>query len=91
MQQTVPILLTSLSCSYLPIDCSYLANCSDQAHDGAANMSGCINDVTQRILNDVTQRILNERPKAHYIHCAAHSLILCLQDCGIKCKFVRYF
>ena len=83
MQQTVPILLTSLSCSYLPIDCSYLANCSDQAHDGAANMPGCI--------NDITQRILNERPKAHYIHCAAHSLILCLQDCGIKCKSVRDF
>ena len=61
MQQTVPILLTSLSCSYLPIDCSYLANCSDQAHDGAANLSGC--------MNDIAQRILNEWPKAHYMHC----------------------
>ena len=59
----------------------YLANCRGQAYDGAANMSGCI--------NGVAQRILNEQPKAHYMHCAAHSLNLCLQDCGTKCKSVR--
>ena len=43
--------------------------------DGAANMSGCI--------NGVAVRIVNEQPKAHYMHCAAHSLNF------TKCKSVR--
>ena len=59
----------------------YLANCRGQAYDGAANMSGC--------LNGVAARILNAQPKAHYMHCAAHSLNLCLQDCSAQCKSVR--
>ena len=58
----------------------YLAYCCGQAYDGAANMSGCI--------NGVARRILNEQSKAQYMHFAAHSLILCLQDCGTKCKSV---
>ena len=61
VEQTDSANLTDKLKLYLPIDCSYLANCSDQAHDGAANLSGC--------MNDIAQRILNEQPKVHYMHC----------------------
>ena len=40
-------------------------------------------------LNGVAARIQREQPKAHYIHCVAHSLNLCLQDCGQNCKTVQ--
>ena len=58
-----------------------LSKCCGQAYDGASNMSGH--------LNGVAARIQREQPKAHYIHCVAHSLNLCLQDCGQNCKTVR--
>jgi len=45
-------------------------NCCGQAYDGASNMAGR--------LNGVAARILKEAPKAHNVHCLAHSLNLCL-------------
>ena len=54
-----------------------ISKCYGQAYDGASNMSGH--------LNGVAARIQKEHPKAHYIHCVAHSLNLCLQDCGQNC------
>ena len=81
VEQTDSVPLTDKLKLLLSANGFYLANCRGQAYDGAANMSGCI--------NGVAQRILNEQPKAHYMHCATHSLNLCLQDCGAKCKSVR--
>ena len=81
VEQTDSATLTDKLKLLLSANGFYLANCCGQAYDGAANMSGCI--------NGIAQRILNEQPKAHYMHCAAHSLNLCLQDCGTKCKSVR--
>ena len=58
-----------------------ISKCHGQAYDGASNMSGH--------LNGVAARIQKEQPKAHYVHCVAHSLNLCLQDCGHKCTTIR--
>lgn len=58
-----------------------LTQCRGQAYDGASNMSGRI--------SGVASRILKEEPKAHYVHCVAHSLNLCLQECGQKCVCIR--
>lgn len=58
-----------------------LANCRGQAYDGASNMAGH--------LNGVAARILKEAPKAHYVHCLAHSLNLCLQDCTSSCPIIK--
>jgi len=54
---------------------SFLDKCRGQAYDGASNMAGH--------LNGVAARILKVTPKAYYVHCLAHSLNLCLQDCAI--------
>ena len=40
-------------------------------------------------LNGVAAKIQGEQPKAQYIHCVAHSLNLCLQDCRQNYKTVR--
>ena len=58
-----------------------ISKCYGQTYDGASNMSGH--------LNGVAARIQKEQPKAHYVHCVAHSLNLCLQDCGQNCITVR--
>ena len=58
-----------------------ISKCYGQAYDGASNMSGH--------LNGVAARIQKEQPQAHYIHCVAHSLNLCLQDCGQNCRAIR--
>ena len=58
-----------------------LSKCRGQAYDGASNMSGHV--------SGVASRILKEEPKAHYVHCVAHSLNLCLQECGQKCACIR--
>ena len=58
-----------------------LAQCRGQAYDGASNMAGH--------LSGVSTRITNEEPKALYVHCLAHSLNLCLQDCSKSCHCVR--
>ena len=58
-----------------------LDNCRGQAYDGASNMAGH--------LNGVAARILKEAPKAHYVHCLAHSLNLCLQDCTSSCPIIK--
>ena len=58
-----------------------ISKCYGQAYDGASNMSGH--------LNGVAPRIQKEQPQAHYIHCVAHSLNLCLQDCGQNCRAIR--
>ena len=81
VEQTDSATLTDKLKLLLSTNGFYLRNCRGQAYDGAANMSGCI--------NGVAMRILNEQPKAHYMHCAAHSLNLCLQDCSTQCKSVR--
>ena len=58
-----------------------LSKCRGQAYDGASNMSGHLNG-----LATCTQ---GEVPQAHYVHCLAHSLNLCLQDCGCNCQTIR--
>ena len=62
--------------------CSVPVNqCRGQAYDGASNMAGH--------LNGVAARLKKEEPKAHYVHCLAHSLNLCLQECGGKCSPIK--
>ena len=58
-----------------------LDKCRGQAYDGASNMAGH--------LNGVAARILKEAPKAHYVHCLAHNLNLCLQDCTSACPVIK--
>ena len=58
-----------------------LNQCRGQAFDGASNMAGH--------LNGVAVRIIKESPKAHYVHCLAHSLNLCLQDCARACQTIK--
>ena len=58
-----------------------ISNCCGQAYDGASNMSGWLNGVAARI-----QAI---EKKAHYVHCTAHCMNLCLQDCGRNCAIIR--
>lgn len=58
-----------------------LSNCRGQAYDGAANMAGHLNGVQAKILHD--------EPRAHYVHCAAHSLNLCLQECSKQSRPIR--
>ena len=58
-----------------------LDKCRGQAYDGPSNMAGH--------LNGVAARILKEAPKAHYVHCLAHSLNLCLQDCTSACPVIK--
>ena len=58
-----------------------LSKCRGQAYDGASNMSGYLNGLATHIQGEV--------PQAHYVHCLAHSLNLCLQDCGCNCRTIR--
>ena len=58
-----------------------LQQCRGQAYDGASNMAGH--------LSGVAVRLQREEPRAHYVHCLAHSLNLCLQECSCKCSAVR--
>ena len=58
-----------------------LSQCRGQAYDGASNMAGH--------LCGVSTRITNEEPKAMYVHCLAHSLNRCVQDCSKNCHCVR--
>ena len=58
-----------------------ISKCCGQAYDGASDMSGHLSGVAARIQKD--------QPQAFYVHCVAHSLNLCLQDCGQNCKVVR--
>ena len=58
-----------------------LSQCRGQCYDGAANMAGH--------LNGVATRLLEEEPRALFVHCLAHALNLCLQDCGSQCNIVR--
>ena len=52
-----------------------------QAYDGASNMAGKLSGVAKRMLDDY--------PKAHFIHCMAHCLNLCLQDVSKNCTCIR--
>ena len=64
------------------IRCSLqLSNCRGQTYDGASNMSGH--------LSGVANHLKSEEPRAHYIHCVAHCLNLCLQDCAHCCPCIR--
>ena len=58
-----------------------IAQCRGQAYDGESNMAGH--------LSGVSTRISNKEPRALYVHCLAHSLNLCLQDCSKNCRCVR--
>ena len=58
-----------------------LSSCRGQAYDGAANMAGH--------LRGVAARIQAEEPKALFVHCLAHSVNLCLQECGRQSKVIR--
>ena len=58
-----------------------LSQCHGQAYDGASNMAGHI--------SGVSTRITREEPRALYVHCLAHSLNLCLQDCARYCDCVK--
>ena len=40
-------------------------------------------------LNGVAARILKVAPKAYYVHCLAHSLNLCLQNCASSCQIIK--
>ena len=50
-----------------------LSSCREQTYDGVANMAGH--------LSGVAARIQQEEPKALFVHCFAHSVNLCLQEC----------
>ena len=64
------------------IRCSLpLSKCCGQTYDGASNMAGH--------LNGVSAKLSREEPKALFIHCLAHSINLCLQDCTELCKPVN--
>ena len=58
-----------------------LAQCRGQAYDEAANMAGSI--------KGVAKCIQNEQPFALFVHCLAHNLNLCLQDCSRQCSTVK--
>ena len=63
----------------VPLRCDLqLGQCRGQAYDGASNMSGRFSGVA-----------IYSQPKAHYIHCMAYCLNLCLQECGSQCHIVR--
>ena len=53
------------------------ANMRGQAYDGAGAMSGAV--------KGAAARIMAQCPKAHYVHCAAHQLNLCV----VKCCTIR--
>ena len=58
-----------------------ISNCCGQAYDGAANMAGWLSGVATRIQDD--------EPKALFVHCTAHSVNLCMQECGKQSKVIR--
>ena len=49
-----------------------------QAYDGAGAMSGAV--------KGAAARIMAQCPKAHYVHCAAHRLNLCVVKCCTICE-----
>uniref|UniRef100_A0A1X7UFP5 DUF4371 domain-containing protein n=1 Tax=Amphimedon queenslandica TaxID=400682 RepID=A0A1X7UFP5_AMPQE len=55
--------------------------CRGRSYDGASNMAGH--------LYGVAVHLQGEEPRAHYVHCLAHSLNLCLQECSCKCSALR--
>ena len=63
---------TLLSCG-IPLE-----SCRGQAYDGAANMAGHLNGVAAQIKRD--------EPRALFVHCLAHSVNLCLQECARQSK-----
>ena len=81
VEQTDAATLTSTLRDALVRSGLQLSQCQGQAYDGASNMSGH--------LNGVASRIQKEQPNALYTHCVAHSLNLCLQDCGKNCSCIR--
>lgn len=60
-----------------------LSKCRGQGYDGAANMSG--------VYSGVQARIAEKEPLARYVHCAAHSLNLALNDSVKNVPGVRQF
>ena len=64
------------------IRCSLsFSDCTGQAYDGAANMSG--------VRNGVQALVKKESPSCLYVHCFAHSLNLAVQEVTRKIELVR--
>ena len=59
-----------------------ILNCRGQDYDCAANMTDHLNGVAAKIQQD--------EPRAHFVHCVAHSLNLWLQQSGKQSKPIRY-
>ena len=81
VEQTYAATLTSTLKDALVRSGIQLSQCRGQAYDGASNMSGALNGAASRIQSD--------QPNALYVHCAAHSLNICLQDCGKSCACIK--
>ena len=81
VEQTDAATLSNVLKDVLVSSMLQLSRCRGQAYDGASNMSGHLNGLATRIQGEV--------PQAHYVHCLAHSLNLCLQDCGCNCRTIR--
>ena len=80
-EQTDVATITSTIKDALIRCCLQISQCQGQAYDGAANMAGH--------LTGVATRLQQEQKSALFVHCVAHSLNLCLQDCGKRCACVR--
>ena len=81
VEQTDAATITSTIKDALICCCLQISHCRGQAYDGAANMAGH--------LTGVATCLQQEQKSALFVHCVAHSLNLCLQDCGKRCACVR--
>ena len=81
MEQTDAPTITSTIKDALIRCCLQISQCRGQAYDGAANMAGH--------LTGVATHLQQEQKSALFEHCVAHSLNLCLEDCGKRCACVR--
>ena len=58
-----------------------LSNARGQCHDGAKNMCG--------IKNGVSNKILSQNPKAFFAHCFGHGLNLAVGDIVKNVRFLK--
>ena len=65
----------------------FVVTCSLDSAEGKHTMEHrtCLVDSLELLYT----RIQQLEPKAHYIHCMAYCLNLCLQECGSQCHIVR--
>ena len=81
VEQTDAATITSTIKDALIHCCLQISQCRGQAYDGAANVA--------EHLTGVATYLQQEQKSALFVHCVAHSLNLCLQDCGKRCACVR--